>query len=186
MADEIKAAKHEAKEDGLADKKAELMELELKAKRLELLEREANLQDVQERLAQRELLREDRIQKFKTKGAVISQDKAADDQVSKRCKHRKGGNGEKGKYSGESPFYAVIAHTFANGDQWIHCQRCPKTWKPVKRDWFKTDAEYLAAQAEYEAAKNFPTNNTPSSAALFRFSDNGDHYREVTRDANLK
>lgn len=184
MAEEIKPTA--AKDSKVDAQKAELMELELKAKRLELLEREANLQDVQERLAQRELLREDRIQKFKTKGAVISQEKAVDAQVQSRCKHKKGGNGDKGKYQGESPYYAVIAHTFANGDQWIRCQRCSKTWKPVKREWFKTDAEYIAALTEYEMAKNFPTNNTPSTSAMFRFSDNGDHYREVTRDANLK
>jgi hypothetical protein len=166
----------------------EAKELEITAKKLEILEKQANLQDLQERLAERELKRETKRQRCVTNGATLKSLAANEAAAQKRCNHKKGGNGANGVVGGkgDSPDYAVLQHTFANGDMWVRCLRCGKTWKPPLRDIYDTDEAYLADVASYQAAINFQTKNTPSSSCQFRFSDNGAYYREVTRDATLR
>lgn len=167
---------------------AELKKLEIEARKLELLEREANLQDVKERLAERELKRADRGQKAKTNGQVLAQNKAAETQAQARCNHQKGGNGAAGVIGGQGDDsqYAVLKHTFANGDMWVRCLRCGQTWKPVKKEWFANVEDYVTALTEYQTAVKFQTRNSPSASIPFRFSDGGDYYREITRDSNLR
>jgi len=166
----------------------EAKELEITAKKLEILEKQANLQDLQERLAERELKRETKRQRCVTNGATLKSLAANEAAAQTRCNHKKGGNGANGVVGGkgDSPDYAVLQHTFANGDMWVRCLRCGKTWKPPLRDIYDTTEAYLADVASYQAAINFQTKNTPSSSCQFRFSDNGAYYREVTRDATLR
>lgn len=175
--------------------KKEIEALELEAKKLEVetlklqkLEREANLQDLQERLAERELKRELKMQRSKTNGDTIKQLQRGDEVAQKRCNHKKGGNGANGVVGGQGDDsqYAVLKHTFANGDMWIRCLRCGKTWKPPIRSLYNTDEAYLRVVAEYEAAINFQTRNVPSASVQFRFSDNGEYYRKVTAATNLR
>jgi hypothetical protein len=178
-----------------ASGKQELANLELEAKRLEIeerrlavLEKKANVQDLEERLAERELKRETVRQRSKINGETLKQLSRNDDMVQKRCNHKKGGNGANGVIGGQGDDsqYAVMKHTFANGDMWVRCLRCGKTWKPVNRTAFASDELYLKAVAQYEAAVNFQTRNVPSSSIQFRFSDNGDYYRQVTDSTNLR
>jgi hypothetical protein len=168
--------------------KAETLKLDLEAKKLELLERQANLQDLQERLAERELGREVRRQRNKTNGATLTALAAADKMAQKRCTHKKGGDGAAAVIGGQgqSGQYAVLKHTFANGDMWVRCLRCGKTWKPPILEDFDSERAFLAAEAEYQAAINFSTLNVPSGGCQFRFSDNGKYYREVTRFTTLR
>ena len=166
----------------------EAKQLEIKAKQLEIKEREANLQDIEERLAERELKRETKRQRSLTNGATLKQLALNDTAAQKRCNHRKGGNGAAGVVGGQGDDsqYAVLKHTFANGDMWIRCLRCGKTWKPPVKENFKTEQEFLAAVAQYEAAINFQTRNVASGSCQFRFSDNGAYYRQVTASSTLR
>jgi len=166
----------------------EILNLEKESKKLELLEKKANLQDLEERLAERELKRETKRQRSLTNGATIKSLQNADVIQQRRCTHRKGGDGATAVVGGQGQAgqYAVLKHTFANGDMWVRCLRCGKTWKPPIKDDYKSDSEYLAAEATYLAAVNFQTLNVPSTACQFRFSDNGAYYREVTRNSTLR
>lgn len=93
-----------------------------------------------------------------------------------RCNHLKGGYGieaiVQGKGGHSNPAYqqyAVIKHTFANGDTWINCLRCGKKWKPGHPD--------------YEDALKFSTLNVSSSGIQFQFSDGGAKHRELTANS---
>ncbi len=174
----------------------ELRRLEVESKRLEILEKKANIEDINERLAERQLKRENIRQKAYTNGKTLRDIAAREAQIQKRCNHRKGGNGIAGITlgQGDNPQHAVIKHTMLTGDMWIRCQRCGKTWKPpIKSDYLpgglreKEGIEgYTIEFAEYQAAKNFQTNNTPSSSQQFQWSDNGDYARSVLRSTTLR
>ena len=88
-----------------------------------------------------------------------------------RCNHRKGGNGINSVINGTGTDlqYAVVKHTFSNGDTWVNCIRCGKKWKP--------------GQTGYEEALKFRTHNSTSSGILFRFSDHGEHYRQAIKNS---
>jgi len=176
-----------------ASKEIEALELEsarlkLQTQQLELRERQANVQDLEERLAEREMKRDNKRQRSITNGQTLKALAAIDKSVQTRCNHKKGGNGAQGVVGGkgDDSQYAVLKHTFANGDMWVRCLRCGKTWKPPVKRAYKTDEEYKTAWAVYEQAKEFQTRNTPSSSYLFRYSDNGEYYREVTEATTLK
>jgi hypothetical protein len=171
-----------------AEIEAEIKALELESKRLAVMEQKLNLEDIQQRLDERQLKRETIRSTSLTNGATLKQLAQNELAVQKRCNHKKGGNGVAGIIGGQgdSPDYAVIKHTFCNGDMWVRCQRCGKTWKPPLLSQYKTVEEYNAASAQYETAKEFQTKNTSSSSTQFRFSDNGAYYREVTKDSNLR
>lgn len=172
----------------LAAMEAELKQLEIDAKKLELLEKQANLQDLQERLGERELKRNDRSQRMIINGQTLTQTRTTEEAAQKRCNHKKGGNGAQGFVGGQGDDsqYAILKHTFPNGDMWIRCLRCGKTWKPVERSWFKTEEEYIKTFMEYQAAVQFQTRNVASQSVAFRFSDGGTHYRNTTRDVTLR
>ena len=157
----------------------ELQRAELELRRLELLERKANLQDVQERLEERELKRTNRRQVFLGRGQNLIQDRAKKDGLQKGCNHRKGGDGARGVVGGEGtdPQYAVIKHRMANGDVWVRCLRCGKTWKPPVKSMHKTEASYNAAMERYEVAAAFPTRNHTSSSQQFEWG-----YNEATKE----
>lgn len=167
---------------------AELKALELESRRLAVQEQKLNLEDIQQRLDERQLKRETIRSTSITNGATLKQISANDVANQKRCNHKKGGNGVNGIIGGQgdSPDYAVIKHTFCNGDMWVRCQRCGKTWKPPLESQYPTKEAYLTAYVQYETAKEFQTKNTPSASTQFRFSDNGAYYREVTKDSNLR
>jgi hypothetical protein len=179
-------AKNSKKEIEALDLEAK--QLEVASKKLEILEKQANLQDLQERLAERELKRENKRQRSLTNGQTLKQLATNDAAAQKRCNHRKGGNGAHGVVGGQGDDsqYAVLKHTFANGDMWVRCLRCGKTWKPPIQESFKTEAEFLAAVVVYETAVNFQTRNVASGSCQFRFSDGGKYYREVTANSTLR
>lgn len=202
---EVKATKKAAAAEDAAEAthREEMRKLELESKRLEILEKSANIEDISERLAERQLKREAIRQKAYTNGATIRDTANRQIMVERRCNHRKGGDGAAGIQLGQgvSPHYAVIKHSMMNGDLWIRCQRCGKTWKPpIKADYMPNGiyAEnpdrdgnigiegYVKALTDYETAKGFPTNNSPSSSQQFKWSDNGAYAREVLRNTNLR
>jgi hypothetical protein len=189
MAEEkLQEVQTSAPQQSAAEMNAEFKRLELEEKRLLVASQKANLQDMEERLQERQLKRDNARQKSLINGQSL---KATDDnyrQTQARCKHKKGGDGAQGVIGGQGndSQYAVLKHKFANGDIWVRCLRCAKTWKPPVKRSYKTDVEYNAAMAEYKVALDFPTRNSMSAGVVFQFSDGGEFYREVTEQVNLR
>lgn len=114
-----------------------------------------------------------------------------------KCNHRKGGTivrrvGETTTSvkiaeclnNGTDSQYSVMKHQMMNGDLRIRCTRCGKTWTPPIRSEFKYEREFWRAIEEYEAAKNFETNNTMSTSLQFSFRyRDGSDASEVPRKA---
>lgn len=214
MSEEIIKKQPEEKKPSVADMEVEMKRLELEAKRLEVLERQANLQDAKERLEERALRREQRSQRSVTNGQTLKALNEGDNAAQTRCNHRKGGNGQEGIVGGQGDDsqYAVLKHTMLNGDTWIRCMRCAKTWKPPLEDNFYFDEQgtwwppssdahgavspplkgkfsqekFSEAQAKYQEALRFQTKNKPSSSYVFKYSDGGRFYRQVTNNATLR
>jgi hypothetical protein len=179
-----------------AEHKERMRKLEMEAKELEILERQVNLQDAKDRIAERQMKREQVNLMSRTNGASLKDTATREAQIQSRCNHRKGGEGIAAIQfgMGVSPNYAVIKHTMLTSDMWIRCQRCGKTWKPpIRKDYeLGGDREkegidgYTKALVEYETARNFNTNNTPSSSQTFSWSDGGAYAREVLKHTNLR
>jgi hypothetical protein len=167
---------------------AETKKLALEAAQLEIRAKKAQIQDLEESLAERELKRENKRQRSLTNGETLKSLDRDDKAAQKRCNHKKGGNGIVGVKGGrgDAPQHAILLHTFANGDTWVRCLRCGKTWKPPVERAYKSREDYLTAYAEYQAALNFQTNNSPSSSYMFKYSDNGEYYRQVTEHTTLR
>lgn len=168
----------------------EAMELEIKANErraseLDLKLKKANLIDMEERLAERELKRENVRQDAYTKGATLADTSRRTTAHQNRCNHKKGGNGAQGVVGGQGDDsqYAVLKHTFANGDVWVACLRCHKKWKPPLKKDYKTEADFEAAKQVYREALNFQTRNSPSKGVIFQYSDGGQYYREQTANS---
>ena len=172
----------------VAAMEAEIKQLELEAKRLEVKFSAARLVDMEEQLADRELKRETIRQRSRTNGKTLKQTADSDRQSQSRCNHRKGGQGVAGIVGGhgDDNQYAVLKHQFCNGDTWVRCLRCGKTWKPAVRSAYYSEESYLIAVSEYQAALNFNTRNITSGSVVFKFSDGGAFYREQTQPSNLR
>lgn len=166
----------EAFDEKMAALKMEAAELEVKMNR-------ANLQDMQERLAEREMKRENVGQRAKINGSTIATLARNRHLTQERCNHHKGGNGANGVVAGQGDDsqYAIMKHKMANSDIWIRCLRCGKWWTPPVQEHFETMEGYLGAVAEYQAALNFQTRNVMSGSIAFNWGDGGKYYREVTR-----
>lgn len=209
--DQIKQAELEAKR----------LELEIKRRQLEALdlehvERQFHIKDLKSRIADREIrekqLQEDREQQ----GRTFAQQKATDEYRYKICTHKKGGvvtprDTRVLSTGGNKEQYAVIKHQMINGDIWVRCLRCGKTWNPpVEKNFFfdvkgkqvapqdgKFDrAKFEQAELEYNQATMFNTNNSMSTSVQCRFSivdkesgklvDAADIYRENIASTNLR
>lgn len=163
-------APQKAVKDMSADEvNAELAAKELEIKRLELMEREANLQDLQERLAERQLKRKSRDGVFRGHGANLKQDKINRLAKQEICNHRKGGDGANGVIGGQGDDmqFAILRHVMGNGDIWVRCLRCGKTWKYPLASAFENKAEYESALAEYRTMLKVQTRNHTSGTHTF-------------------
>ena len=179
-----------AKQTQLEAMEAEIKALELEEKQLAVKFQKANLVDMEERLAERELKRESRRQDAQSKGAALSVKAKNEATQQSNCNHKKGGNGAQGVVGGQGgdSQYAVLKHTFANGDTWVRCLRCGKTWKPPVKSDFKNNQEgYTSAMDVYKQALQFQTRNVPSKGIVFSYGEGGvELYRENTKNANLR
>ncbi len=149
----------------------ELKAKELEIKRLELMESEANLQDLQERLAERQLKRKSRDGVFRGHGANLKQDNINRLAKQEICNHRKGGDGANGVIGGQGDDmqYAILRHVMGNGDIWVRCLRCGKTWKYPLASAFTTKAEYELALVEYRSMLKVQTRNHTSGTHTFQW-----------------
>jgi hypothetical protein len=209
--DEIKKAELEAKKLELQIKKRQLEALELEQE-----ERTYHIQDLKHSLAERSVkekqLQEDRA----NQGRTFEQQRQTDNYRYSICTHRKGGmvtprDLRALSTGGNREQYAVIKHQMINGDIWVRCQRCGKTWAPpVEKNYFFDGhgrvvapqdgvfsvEKFEKAQREYIEATMLNTNNTMSGSVQCRFTtfdpesrkmvDAADKYREALANTTLR
>ncbi len=204
-----------------AELKARVMELELQkqaaeAKALEIEERRYHIQDLKKTLSDRAIqeqqLKEDR----ESQGRTFAQQEATDQYRFSICTHRKGGTVTARDQrvlstGGNSNQYAVMKHQMINGDIWVRCLRCGRTWAPpveanfffdgsgrqvAPKDGVFSRSKFERAQEDYLKAQMFETNNSMSTSVQCRFSrfdldskrivDAADTYRENIASTNLR
>ncbi len=197
---ETAAADLRIKQLALAEKEAIVADLQHRAEMrdLEKKEREANLVDLKERLDERQLKRKTQGDVFRGHGANLKQDAIVLAEKQKRCNHHKGGDGAQGVLGGQGDDmqYCIIRHVMGNGDIWVRCLRCAKTWKPPVLSQFVDDPKgYATAMALYEAALSYPTRNKTSGTHTFQWQvvtnskgqkEGGpEFYREKMKDVTL-
>jgi hypothetical protein len=191
------------------------LRLEKEAKELELQERQYHIKDLRGRLADRDLSEKQEKQNREAQGRTFAQDEATDAYRWSVCTHRKGGivsarDMRALTTGGSEDQYAVIKHQMINGDIWVRCNRCGRTWSPpVESNFYfkggKSVApvdgvfdkdKFRAAQEDYQRAVQFPTRNTMSGSVQCRFQkfnletgrleDASVLYRESVKDTNLR
>ena len=194
----------------------ELKKAELEAKLLEKQEREYHIKDLKARLADRDIqekqIQEDRAQQ----GRTFAQQDATDAYRYRICTHKKGGvvtprDMRVLTTGGNNIQYAIMKHQMINGDIWVRCLRCGKTWAPPVEINFFFDkagkqvapqdgtfdrAKFERARDEYIRATMFETNNSMSGSVQCRFSvydvesgkmvDAADKYREGLASTTLR
>ena len=150
-----------------------------------------------------------------SQGRTFSQDDATDKYRWSICTHRKGGVVSSRDMralttGGSEDQYAVIKHQMINGDIWVRCLRCGKTWSPPVESNFYFRAGKVVAPVdgvfdkdkfkqshdEYMRAVQFPTRNSMSGSVQCRFfqvnpetgrqEDAADVYRENVKNTNLR
>jgi hypothetical protein len=204
-----------------AELAAKLLELQIKkqaleAQTLEIEERKYHIKDLKANLAARDIvelqLKEDREQQ----GRTFAQQDATDLYRFSICTHKKGGlvsprDQRVLSTGGNAAQFAVMKHQMINGDIWVRCLRCGKTWNPpIEKNFFFNEkgrqvapadgtfdrTKYEKAIEEYKRATMFETNNSMSSSVQCRFStydvesgkmvDAADKYREAIASTNLR
>lgn len=191
------------------------LRLEKEAKELELQERQYHIKDLKGRLADRDLAEMQEKQNRESQGRTFAQDEATDAYRWSVCTHRKGGivsarDMRALTTGGSEDQYAVIKHQMINGDIWVRCNRCGRTWAPpVESNFYFRGGKavapvdgifsverFKAAQEDYQRAVQFPTRNTMSGSVQCRFQkfnletgkleDATVVYRESVKDTNLR
>ena len=204
-----------------AELAAKLMELEisrqrLEAAQLEIQERKYHIQDLKSRIVDRELKDQQAQDDREQQGKTFAQQEATDQYRFSVCTHRKGGfvNPRDTRVlstGGNGQQMAVIKHQMINGDIWVRCLRCGKTWNPpVEINFFFNEKGRVVAPAdgafdkvkfekavdEYKRATMFETQNSMSASVQCRFAtkdensgkmvDAADLYRESIASSNLR
>lgn len=194
----------------------ELKKQELEAKSLEIEERKYHIKDLKASIADRDLSEKQAKEDREAAGRTFTQQDATDLYKWSRCTHKKGGMASPRDMrvlseGGNAAQYAVMKHLMINGDLWIRCLRCGKTWNPPVEKNFFFDAKgrnvapadgnfdkgkFDKAVEEYKRAIMFETNNSPSSSVQCRFErydletnkivDARDTYRENIASTNLR
>lgn len=191
-------------------KEAELEEIHLRRQ-----EREYSVKDLKARLAERDVVELQKKEDRAAQGRTFTQQRLADEQKWAICTHKKGGKVSPRDMTalhtgGNANQYAVIKHQMINGDMWVRCLRCGRTWAPPLKEKFYFDARgkqvppqlgvfdkerFLQAIREYDTATKFETNNSPSGSVQVRFwkfneageqVDAAQDYRTLVKDTNLR
>lgn len=227
MSDKITAVNPTASvEDQIkqAELAAKLLEIKIKqqaleAQTLEIEERTYHIKDLKARLADRNVIEMQAKEDREHQGRMFAQQDSMDQFNWGRCTHKKGGNVSPRdwtvlKTGGNAVQYAIMKHQMINGDIWVRCLRCGKTWNPpVEKNFFFNaegknvapvdgifnKARFEKAAADYKEATMFPTNNSMSTSVQCRFGrtildsegkkreiDAADTYRENIYSTNLR
>ena len=191
----------------LSIKRAQLADLELQK-----TERQLSIEEKRGTIADRVTKQKQKAMDREQQGKVFAAQKREDDAKQNACTHKKGGVvSQRNLTGGNSPQYAVIKHQMINGDFWVRCLRCGKTWLPPVKDNFYFSAKgkvvapvdgvfspekFAAAEVEYRKAVAFETNNTASGSVICKFSkwdekseqwvDATNDYRQAVKNSNLR
>jgi hypothetical protein len=209
--DQIKAAELQAKQLEI-----QLKNEELTAKKLEIQERLANIDESKKRQSDREIKRKQFENDLKQKARIFGQQRYTDTLRQSVCSHRKGGMVDSRNMrvlheGGDSEKRSVIRHRMINGDLWIRCTRCGKTWAPPVKKMFYFDADghnvapqdgvfnqgrFNDAFREWQEACKFTTTGSPSSSVICSFHkwdvtnrkwvEGNDEYRESMASTTLR
>jgi hypothetical protein len=191
----VEAADLEIKQLELEIKRAELAAkaAELEDRTLAIAERKFNAENMQQLRDERSMKIQDKTQKSKQNGQTLRATLQGETAHQMNCTHRKGGNGIQGfmQGKGQKDDHCLMRHMLPNGDTWQRCLRCAKTWKPPVRVDFTVngtfdEAGYKLAGDVYKAALQLSTNSITSGGTQWRFSDDGEHFRTVTRSSTLR
>lgn len=216
--DELKAVLDS--KESTADEKVEAAKvvkalLDIQAAQLEIEERQYHIQDLKAKIADRDIREKQITEDRAAQGKTIAQQEATDNYRFSVCTHRKGGMASPRNLNvlytgGNAAQYAVMKHQMINGDIWVRCLRCGKTWAPpveanfhfddkgrrvAAKDGLFNKARFDAAVEEYKKATMFETNNSMSTSVQCRFSrvdkdgrvvDAADVYRENIASTNLR
>ena len=125
----------------LSIKRAQLADLELQK-----TERQLSIEEKRGTIADRVTKQKQKAMDREQQGKVFAAQKREDDAKQNACTHKKGGvvsqrNLQVLSTGGNSPQYAVIKHQMINGDFWVRCLRCGKTWLPPVKDNFYFSAK---------------------------------------------
>lgn len=169
-------------------------EMEIEIKKLELEARQLEVEERRDQVNDRKNKRENKLLEAQTKGSALKSIAQGEAQAQKRCSHKKGGNGLQALVKGGNDAqYAVIKHVFHNGDTWVRCLRCAKTWKPpIESDYIDpqtgklNQALFDRAESEYQRALEFDTRNGTSGGVMFKYSDGGQFARETMAHTTLR
>ena len=213
--------KQEALLSAQLERKAKELALRIQEETLEGLatQREVSkwqLKDLKATNEKRNLTELQKQSERESQGRVVKQQQMIDIFRFNNCTHRKGGMANARDMhvltqGGDDSKYAVMKHQMINGDIWIRCMRCGKTWNPPVEKNFYFDAKgFSVAQVdgtfdktrfdratyEYWDAVKFLTNNTMSASVQCRFTtldpvsgrtvDAADKYRENISSTNLR
>jgi hypothetical protein len=204
-----------------AELAAKMMEFEIKrqsleAQALEIEERKYHIRDLKARLADRDIQEKQAKEDREQQGRTFAQQDATDQYRFSVCTHKKGGlvsprDQRVLSTGGNAAQYAVMKHQMINGDIWVRCLRCGKTWAPpVEKNFFfdakgkrvapvdgKFDvSKYNHAVEDYKRATMFETNNSMSTSVQCRFAtvdadtgkiiDAADIYRDNIASTTLR
>ena len=215
MSDEVKKVYANAADEiaaiELSIKRAQLADLELQKQ-----ERELSIEEKRGTIADRVTKQKQKLMDREQQGKVFAAQKREDDAKHSACTHKKGGvvsqrNLQVLSTGGNSPQYAVIKHQMINGDFWVRCLRCGKTWLPPVKDnyYFNAKGKQVApvdgvfsqekfekSAADYRTAVAFETNNTSSGSVICKFSkwdekseqwvDATNDYRQYVKSTTLR
>lgn len=197
----------------IEDLERQIKEAELETKLLEQEEKKLNTEDLRLRIADRRLKEQQRKDDLMSRAQAMKAEDQANRDHWEVCSHKKGGRVSARDLKvlrstgGNSPVYCVIKHQMINGDVYVYCTRCGKSWKPPIRDNFYyegavkitksrngdlkiigkvtipskgkfNEEAFNAASFEYDRALNFETTNTQSGSVQCRFSAKDEEGRE--------
>ena len=192
---------------------------QLEAQSLELEERKYSIKDLKARLADRDIKEKQAKEDREFQGQTFAQEEATDQWRFSICSHKKGGmaspqNLKVLSQGGNAAQFAVMKHQMINGDIWVRCLRCGRTWNPpVEKNFFfdKNNksvapadgvfgkARFDKAVEDYKRATMFETNNSMSTSVQCRFGkvitdsdgnlhrvDGAEQYRENIASSTLR
>lgn len=132
-------------------------------------ERQLNLRNIKESLADRELKTMQRQEDRESQGRTFAQQSAQDAGRQGACSHKKGGivsprNLQVLHTGGNGNMFAVIKHRMINGDLWVRCQRCNKTWTPPVKENYFFERTIITKDGRLKGVRRMPA-KTPGGAA---------------------
>ena len=209
------ALETERKQQAILDGQLVAQKEEAEARLEEREVRKHQLKDLKSSIADRDLLDKQAQLDREQQGKTFRAQDATDNFNWKVCTHKKGGMAHARDVrvlttGGNSNQYSVFKHQMLNGDIWVRCSRCSRTWAPpVEKNFYFRDGivvarqdgvfdatKFEAAKVEYLRAVNFETNNSTSGSVQCRLSrfdpvsgrmvDAADVYRENIASTNLR